>query len=105
MVQIIEQTDEEKLAMYMKLLKEELAKMLIECNRVISNLIPRPVFGPPASKFEYWPFPSYGGPTVSTTPNDNTYEVHLAAGNGNSCDCKNLGKSTAGFYCHGYCKH
>ena len=36
MMQIIEQTDEEKLAMYMKCKKVELAKMLIECNRIIA---------------------------------------------------------------------
>lgn len=35
MVQIVEQTDEEKLAMYLKCSKKELAKMVIECNRII----------------------------------------------------------------------
>ena len=33
-IQIVEQTDEEKLKMYMKCKKIELAKMLIEANRV-----------------------------------------------------------------------
>lgn len=35
MVQIIEMTDKEKLKMYMKLNKKELAKMLIQCNKII----------------------------------------------------------------------
>ena len=35
-MQIVKQTDEEKLKMYMKCNKEELAKMLIEANKVIS---------------------------------------------------------------------
>lgn len=35
-IKIIDQTDEEKLAMYMeKCSKEELAKMLIECNKCL----------------------------------------------------------------------
>ena len=37
MIQIIEQTDEEKMAMYMGLKKEKLAKMLIECNRLLTD--------------------------------------------------------------------
>ena len=41
MVTIIEQTDEEKLAMYMKCSKTELAKMLIQCNKIIDH---RPQF-------------------------------------------------------------
>lgn len=35
MVQIVEQTHEEKLAMYMKLSKKELVEMLISCNDFI----------------------------------------------------------------------
>jgi hypothetical protein len=35
MMQVIEQTQEEKLKMYMKFSKVELAKMLIECNRIL----------------------------------------------------------------------
>lgn len=35
MIKILEQTHEEKTAMYMKLTKKELVKMLIECNRLL----------------------------------------------------------------------
>lgn len=35
MYRVIEQTYEEKLAMYMNCDKEQLAKMLIECNRIL----------------------------------------------------------------------
>ena len=34
-MRIVKQTDEEKLAMYMKCKKKELAKMLIECNKLL----------------------------------------------------------------------
>ena len=37
MLQIIEQTREEKIAMYMKLTKRELAEMLINCNDMLSH--------------------------------------------------------------------
>lgn len=37
MVQAIKMTDKEKLRMYMKCSKKELAKMLIECNRIIEG--------------------------------------------------------------------
>lgn len=37
MVQIIQQTDEEQMAMYMELPKEKLAEMLIECNKTINR--------------------------------------------------------------------
>ncbi len=40
MVQIVEQTKEEKLAMYMKLTKKELAEMLINCNEIIDKITP-----------------------------------------------------------------
>jgi hypothetical protein len=36
MMQIIEQTYEEKMAMYMKCTKKELAEMLINCNDILS---------------------------------------------------------------------
>jgi hypothetical protein len=39
-MQIIEQTDEENLAMYMKCEKQELAKMLIQCNKLMGEKIP-----------------------------------------------------------------
>lgn len=35
MMQVIEQTHDEKMAMYMKCTKKELASMLIECNRIL----------------------------------------------------------------------
>ena len=34
-MQIVEQTHEEKIAMYMKCTKKELIEMLIECNRLL----------------------------------------------------------------------
>ncbi len=40
-MQVIEMTDEEKLKMYLKEPKEKIAKMLIECNKIISRLQPR----------------------------------------------------------------
>jgi len=39
-MQIVEQTDEEKLAMYMKCKKKQLAKMLIQCNKIIDANFP-----------------------------------------------------------------
>ena len=39
-MQIVEQTKEEKLAMYMKLTKKELANMLIACNDLLDNIPP-----------------------------------------------------------------
>jgi hypothetical protein len=39
MIQEIEQTKEQKTAMYMKLSKKELVKMLIQCNDIIASLI------------------------------------------------------------------
>ena len=38
MYQTIEQTDDEKRALYMKRSKEELVTMLIECNKHLSNV-------------------------------------------------------------------
>lgn len=35
MMQIVEQTDEEKMAMYMKVSKKKLCEMLIQCNKII----------------------------------------------------------------------
>lgn len=37
MMQIVEQTHEEKMAIYMKQPKKKLAQMLIECNRIIDE--------------------------------------------------------------------
>lgn len=41
---VVEQTDEEKLAMYMKLSKTELAKMLIEANKHLQRMELRPIY-------------------------------------------------------------
>lgn len=41
MMQILEQTDEEKMAMYMKLEKEEIISMLIQTHKVLDSLLPR----------------------------------------------------------------
>lgn len=38
-MQILEQTQKEKEKMYMKLPKEEIVKMLIECNKHLSNMV------------------------------------------------------------------
>lgn len=37
MIQIIQQTDEEKMAMYMKLPKKKIIEMLIQCNKLLEN--------------------------------------------------------------------
>ena len=41
MLHIIEQTQEEKLKMYMKYTKKELAKMLLECNKFLDYKKPK----------------------------------------------------------------
>lgn len=46
MVQVIEQTDEEKMAMYMAMPKEKIAAMLIECNKIIKSYSSKPVLMP-----------------------------------------------------------
>jgi hypothetical protein len=38
MLQIVEQTKEEKMTMYMKLSKKKIAEMLIDCNDIIAAL-------------------------------------------------------------------
>ncbi len=43
MMQVIQMTQKEKMKMYMKLSKKELAVMLINCNKMIDNLCPQPV--------------------------------------------------------------
>ena len=40
MVQIVEQTYDEKMAMYMKLPKKKLIEMLIQCNLILNNILP-----------------------------------------------------------------
>jgi hypothetical protein len=39
-MQIIEQTDEEKVAMYMKCKKKQLVEMLLQCNKLIDSVFP-----------------------------------------------------------------
>jgi hypothetical protein len=50
MMQVLEMTDEEKVAMYMKCTKAELVKMLIESNKQLNNVlkptVQYPVLGP-----------------------------------------------------------
>ncbi len=53
MVQIIEQTREEKLAMYMKLPKKEIAEMLINCNDLIHTLTKNNKYTSPISMNEW----------------------------------------------------
>lgn len=36
-MQIIQQTDEEKMAMYMKLPKKKIIEMLIQCNKILDS--------------------------------------------------------------------
>lgn len=42
-LQVLDQTDEEKFLMYMGLKKEELAKMLIQCNKLIGEKFENPI--------------------------------------------------------------
>lgn len=66
-MQIIEQTDEEKLTMYMKLSKQELAKMLIESNK---HLLHKPIvvypYVPPSQSEPFWQSPNPWPTTVIT---------------------------------------
>ena len=45
-MQIIKQTDEEKMAMYMKMPKKKIAEMLIQCNKVLDTQYGAKVFSP-----------------------------------------------------------
>ena len=47
MVQVIEQTKDEKIAMYMKLSKRELAEMLINANILLESIGPKVYFEQP----------------------------------------------------------
>lgn len=46
MVHVIPMTDEEKMAMYMKLSKKELATMLMNCNKMIEMIQPQVHYQP-----------------------------------------------------------
>lgn len=48
MMHIIKQTDEEKMAMYMKMPKKKIAEMLIQCNKVLDTQYGAKVFSPNA---------------------------------------------------------
>lgn len=37
MMQVVKQTDEEKMVMYMKCPKKQLAQMLIQCNKILDS--------------------------------------------------------------------
>ena len=45
MIQVIEQTHDEKMKMYMKCTKQKLAEMLIECNRILTAQLQGDVSG------------------------------------------------------------
>lgn len=67
-IQIVEQTDEEKLKMYMKFTKEELAKMLIQANKILGNItqpyFPYNPYCPPDVPYPVYPYPTITGTTV-----------------------------------------
>ena len=49
MIQIVKQTHDEKMSMYMKSSKKELAEMVIECNRLLEKYI---IPGYPSDEWE-----------------------------------------------------
>lgn len=57
MMQIIEQTYEEKMAMYMKLSKKELAQMLIEANKHLDARAPQIIVNPAVQPYVQPPWP------------------------------------------------
>lgn len=84
MMQIADQTHEEKMTMYMKLSKKELASMLIECNRIISSF-----------------------PTQYFAVNNNeTFRVGIAADNTITVKCNcSKGNGSAPVLCDGNCQY
>lgn len=79
------QTEKEKLEMYMKCSKEQLAIMLIQSNKVLDNLV-----------------------RISMQPiNNPLYPATYTIGSNEikTCDCKLKNISTGPFMCHGYCQH
>lgn len=78
-MQVIQQTDEEKTAMYMKLPKKEIIAMLIQCNKILDSRM---------------------------VVNEN-FAQHNVIGqyhDGKMCDCKKMYRSTANFPCDGRCE-
>lgn len=72
MVQVIEQTQEEKMAMYMKLSKKEIAAMLIQANNHLAILmVPNPVPVPWVAPIVEWPPFTMPQPPFYTTCGDN----------------------------------
>lgn len=72
MVQEVEQTHEEKMKMYMKLTKKELASMLIQANIAIRLMQPVPYYVPyvPYNPPNYWgtaPIVEYGNGALTTS--------------------------------------
>jgi hypothetical protein len=79
MMQIIQQTDEEKMAMYMKLPKKEIIAMLIQCNKILDSRM---------------------------VVNEN-FVQHNIIGQyhaGKMCNCKKMYRSTANVPCDGRCE-
>ena len=64
MIQIVEQTDEEKLAMYMKCTKKQLSEMLIQANKHLDELIPDITYVAPTEKCDVC---GYHPSTIITT--------------------------------------
>lgn len=58
MYQTLEIPYDEQVTLYKKLKKRELIKMLIECNRIISNLQPTFIY-PTCPQFPQSPYPTY----------------------------------------------
>ena len=44
-MQVIELSDEKQLELYMRLPKEDIAKMLLQCNKVIKQILPIVQYG------------------------------------------------------------
>lgn len=88
MLQVIEQTHEEKMEMYLTFSKEELAKMLIECNRLLSSQIKVTI---PDINNEYASF-------------ENGSVVFKPYQEPQTCKCKREFESSAKFMCDGNCK-
>lgn len=58
-MQVVEMTDEEKLKMYLKEPKEKIAKMLIECNKIIGRLQPQVIAKTADTKPTEWLIAQY----------------------------------------------
>lgn len=81
MIQIIKQTDEEKMAMYMKLSKKKIIEMLINCNKILDK--------------KYQSNENLTNPVVI---NSSVYWPNKI------CDCNRKFEHTASLICDGKCK-